>query len=148
MQKNENFVDFVLLKFVMSIFCKVMMKKILIVEDEVILKEVLKDELTDAGYEVQTVSTGKECLQILDKEPTISLIIMDIKLPDISGLQLLEKITQKNYNIPIIMCTAYDSFQHEYQVWLSTEISKIIADYIVKPVDLEELRRKVKSIIG
>jgi two-component system response regulator (stage 0 sporulation protein F) len=124
------------------------MKKILIVEDEIILKEVLKDELTDAGYEVYTVSSGKECLEFLEKNADVSLIIMDIKLPDISGLQLLEKISQKNYNIPIVMCTAYDSFQHDYQVWLSTEVSKIIADYIVKPVDLEELRRKVKNIIG
>jgi CheY-like chemotaxis protein len=124
------------------------MKKILIVEDEIILKEVLKDELTDAGYEVYTVSSGKECLEFLEKNADVSLIIMDIKLPDISGLQLLEKISRKNYNIPIVMCTAYDSFQHDYQVWLSTEVSKIIADYIVKPVDLEELRRKVKNIIG
>ncbi len=121
------------------------MKTIMIVEDEEILREIFRDELLEAGYEVFLAQTGADCLEQIKKLTSLDLVIMDIKLPDMSGLQLLEKLKAINFSTPVILCTAYDSFQNDFQVWSS---STQVKDYIVKPIDLEQLRIKVKKIIG
>lgn len=120
------------------------MKTVLITEDEEILREIFRDELTDAGYSVIVAKTGKECLELVSKQQ-VDLVIMDVKLPDITGLELLGKIREINTKVPLMMCTAYDSFQNDYQVW-SAGIKP--DEYLLKPIDLEDLRAKVKNIIG
>jgi len=118
------------------------MKRILIAEDEEVLREVFKDELAEEGYGVVEARDAKGTLESLKKEK-VDLLILDIKLPDMSGLKLLEMI-RKNYPaLPIIVCTAYDSFKTDYEIWAGQ-----IADYIVKPVDLEVLKEKIGKIIG
>ncbi|MBN1383362.1 MAG: response regulator [Elusimicrobia bacterium] len=118
------------------------MKKILIADDDVSLVEILKDELEEAGYKIITAFNGKDCFKLM--ETTIpDLLILDIKLSGMSGLEILEGARHKFKNIPIIMCTAYDSFKTDYEVWASR-----IADYIVKPVDLDELKEKISKILG
>jgi len=117
-------------------------KIIMLVEDEQTLSEIIKDELTDAGYEVYTAYTAQECL---NKIETIQpdLFLLDIKLPDMSGLKLLELIRQKYKSTAIVMCTAFDSFKTDYEIWASE-----IADYIVKPVDLDDLKIRIHRILG
>ncbi len=118
------------------------MKTILIVEDEDILREVIKDELVDADYKVIDVATGKQCIEQLE-QITPDLIILDIKLPDISGLKLLEEIRKRHKALPILMCTAYNGFKDAYEIWSSN-----VSDYIVKPIDLEVFKEKIKRILG
>jgi len=118
------------------------MKKILIAEDEEVLREVFKDELAEEGYEVMEARDAKGTLAHLSKEK-VDLLILDIKLPDMSGLKLLEKIRKEYPTLPIIICTAYDTFKTDYEIWAGH-----IADYIVKPVDLEVLKEKIGRIIG
>lgn len=118
------------------------MKTILIVEDEEALREIFKDELSESGYQVLTSGDAKDCFTKLSTNK-VDLLILDIKLPDLSGLELLEKI-RKNYpDLPIIMATAYDSFRTDFSVWVAN-----VSDYIVKPIDLVILKEKVKKIIG
>ncbi len=118
------------------------MKTILVVEDEESLREIFKDELTETGYSVLTCATAKDCFQKLTTEK-VDLLILDIKLPDLSGLELLERIRKKYPDLPIIMATAYDSFRTDFSVWVAN-----VSDYIVKPIDLSVLREKIKKIIG
>lgn len=118
------------------------MKRILITEDEEVLREVFKDELTEEGYEVLEARDAKGTLDCLRKEK-VDLLILDIKLPDMSGLKLLEQVRKSYPALPIIVCTAYDTFKTDYEIWAGH-----IADYIVKPVDLEVLKEKIGRIIG
>jgi DNA-binding response OmpR family regulator len=118
------------------------MKRILITEDEEVLREVFKDELTEEGYEVLEARDAKGTLDCLRKEK-VDLLILDIKLPDMSGLKLLEQVRKGYPALPIIVCTAYDTFKTDYEIWAGH-----IADYIVKPVDLEVLKEKIGRIIG
>ncbi|HAM39384.1 MAG: hypothetical protein A2474_01720 [Elusimicrobia bacterium RIFOXYC2_FULL_34_12] len=118
------------------------MKTIISVEDEKPLSEIICDELSESGYKVFSANSGKECMELL-KTITPDLVILDIKLPDTSGLQILQEIRRKSATLPIIMCSAYDSFKADYEVWSSK-----IADYIVKPIDLDDLKNKVKIILG
>ncbi|MFH1540779.1 MAG: response regulator [Elusimicrobiota bacterium] len=118
------------------------MKTIIMAEDEKSFVEVVYDELTEAGYKIFVAKTGKQCLDLIEVEVP-DLIILDIKLPDMSGLKLLEVVRRKFTKVPIIMCTAYDSFKTEYEVWASK-----VSDYIIKPVDLDDLKDRIKKILG
>jgi len=118
------------------------MKKVLIVEDEELLCKVYSVSLTENGYEVLTASDGNTALKYV-KEQKPDIIVLDIKLPEMSGLKLLEEIRKFDAKVPIIMATAYDSFKSDYEMWASQ-----VSDYIVKPVKLEELSEKIKKILG
>jgi DNA-binding response OmpR family regulator len=120
---------------------EVMSKKIMVVDDELHIRMLYQEELQALGYNVVTSDGSKEILPILDKEKP-DLIVLDIKLGhDKSGLDLLQEIRSQDQDIPVILCTAYDSFQHD--------LKSIAADhYVVKSVDLSELVGKVKKILG
>ena len=112
--------------------------KILVVDDEKHIRMLYQEELEGEGYEVATADGSEDILMVLKREdPTI--VILDIKLgPDRSGLDLLQDIRSKDTRLPVILSTAYDSFQHD--------LKSIAADYyVVKSVDLTELKNKVKS---
>jgi two-component system, response regulator, stage 0 sporulation protein F len=117
------------------------MKTILVTEDEELLSEIYRDTLEKEGYRVLTALTGSSALSHLEAaEP--DLVILDIKLPDMSGAQVLEAIRKKYPDLPVIMCTAYDTFRDEHEFWSSK-----ISYYIVKPVVLDDLKGKIRRIL-
>ncbi|MBN1385195.1 MAG: response regulator [Elusimicrobia bacterium] len=118
------------------------MKTILLVEDEESLSTIISDELREEGYEVLTAYTGRECREHL-AEVTPDLVIMDIKLPDVSGLQLLDDVRRKSANLPIVISTAFDNYKKDYEVWAAG-----VSDYMVKPVELDDLKARIKKILG
>lgn len=117
------------------------MKKILITEDEESLREIFHDELESVGYNVSVAENGTQCLNLVEKEK-FDLIIVDINLPDITGLELLTRIRKNDSEVPLMVCSAYD-VKHDFNVWASN-----IKEYLPKPVDLDDLRNKIKKIIG
>lgn len=118
------------------------MKKILIVEDEELLLDAFSDALKKDGYSIIGVSDAKSALNYINSNNP-DLIILDIKLPDMTGLQALEEIRKVLPDVPIVICTAFDTFRTDYQVWASK-----VSDYIVKPIVLEDVRNKIKRILG
>ncbi len=119
------------------------MKKILIVEDEEILAELFETVLKDAGYEVTVVYNGMSALEHLGSN-TPDLVTLDLKLPDINGLDILEKIREKSATTPkVIVCSGDESFKTEHASWVSK-----ISGYFPKPVELVELRKKIKEVLG
>ncbi|WP_291319721.1 response regulator [Desulfonatronospira sp.] len=117
-----------------------MSKKILVVDDELHIRMLYQEEFENSGYNVVTSDGSEPILPLLDQE-TPDLVVLDIKLgQDKSGLDLLQEIRSRDQNLPVILCTAYDSFQHD--------LKSIAADhYVVKSVDLTELMDKVKQIL-
>jgi len=115
------------------------MKKILIIEDEQDLIRGLKLNLSDEGYQVDWALDGKEGLRkAVEENP--DLIILDIMLPEMNGLDVCRELRQKNINIPIIMLTAKGE-----------EIDKVVGleigadDYITKPFSIRELIARIKA---
>jgi DNA-binding response OmpR family regulator len=110
--------------------------KILIVDDEKHIRMLYQEELESEGYEIVT-SDGEEPILPLMERVAPEVVILDIKLgSNRSGLDLLQEIRGKDQAIPVILSTAYDSFQHD--------LKSIAADYyVVKSVDLGELKTKV-----
>ncbi len=111
------------------------MKKlnICIVEDEEILRVSLKDDLLDAGYSVTDFENPIKALEHFKKK-NCDVIISDIRLPEMNGLELLSKIKSINPNVFVIMMTAFGSVETAVEA-----MKKGAFDYITKPFDKEEL---------
>ncbi len=115
------------------------MKRILIVEDEENISDILSYSLKKEGYETKIADTGKKALELISSFKP-NLIILDLMLPDMNGLDICKDITTM-YSIPIIMLTAK-----------SDTIDKVLGlelgadDYITKPFNIREVIARVKSI--
>ena len=114
------------------------MKKILVVDDEQNIRFLYKEELEDDGYHVSVAATGEEALQKLDNR---DLIILDIKMPGMGGIEVMRKIKDEKSDIPIILCSAYGRYKQDFKIWASDA-------YVVKSADLRELKLKIKEIFN
>ncbi len=114
---------------------------ILVVDDEKHIRMLYREELEADGYAVATSDGEEDILEVIARE-TPTIVILDIKLGvNRSGLDLLQEIRAKDQQIPVILSTAYDSFQHD--------LKSISADYyVVKSVDLTELKDKVRMALN
>jgi two-component system, response regulator, stage 0 sporulation protein F len=111
------------------------MAKILIVDDEEHIRYLYSEELSDAGYEVITAENGHRLLERIEEEKP-DLVVLDIKMVDYNGLDLLQDIRNKFYDLPVVLCTAYDTFKED--------MKSIAADYyVIKSFDLTELKNKI-----
>ncbi len=111
------------------------MAKILIVDDEEHIRFLYSEELSEAGYEVITADSGYKLMERIEEEEP-DLIVLDIKMVDYNGLDLLQDIRNKFYNMPVVLCTAYDTFKED--------MKSIAADfYVIKSFDLSELKSKI-----
>jgi DNA-binding response OmpR family regulator len=111
------------------------MAKILVVDDEEHIRLLYSEELRDAGYEVITAESGYKLLELIEREKP-DLVVLDIKMVDYNGLDLLQDIRTKFYDIPVILSTAYDTFKEDTR--------SMAADfYVVKSFDLTELKKKI-----
>ncbi len=111
------------------------MAKILVVDDEEHIRLLYSEELSEAGYEVITAADGYKLVEKIEEQKP-DVVILDIKMIDYNGLDLLQKIRNKFYNMPVILCTAYDTFKED--------IKSIAADfYVIKSFDLTELKNKI-----
>lgn len=117
-----------------------MNRKILIADDEPNMIWALKKALAKEGYEIISANNGEEAVDNLKEDP--DLIIMDLKMPKMNGLEALRKIKEINPKIPVIMITAHGTTD------TAVEAMKIGAlDYISKPFDIDELRVVIKKAL-
>lgn len=115
------------------------MKKILIVEDEEGLRLLYEEELKADGYEVITARNGKEAIKRLE-EVKPDLIILDIVMPVMNGIEALGRILSKERKIPIILNTSYPDYKQDFMTWAADA-------YVTKSSDLKELKDKIKELL-
>ncbi|MEW6113312.1 MAG: response regulator [Thermodesulfobacteriota bacterium] len=115
------------------------MAKILIVDDEEGIRMLYSMELEDEGYQVITLADGKELLEVVEREQP-DCLVLDIKMKEYNGLDLLQQIRKKHYDLPVILNSAYSSFK--------VDLKAVAADYyVVKSSDLTELKEKLKAAL-
>ena len=117
-----------------------MKKKVLVVDDEKNIRLLLNEELTDEGYDVITAENGSLALEMIQTEKP-DLVTLDIKMPGEDGLSVLRKIRETEYDLPVIICSAYSVYKSDF--------SAVAADhYVTKSSDFEELKNKIKEILS
>lgn len=118
----------------------VMSIKILIVDDEENIRYLYEQELLDEGYQTILAKDGKECLELIQRDPP-DLIILDIRMPRMDGLEAIGKIIEINKNIPIIINSAYSTYKNDFMSWAADA-------YIVKSYNLDTLKNTIKEILA
>ncbi|WP_144524799.1 response regulator transcription factor [Bacillus pumilus] len=113
--------------------------KILVVEDEKKIARVLSLELEYEGYEVTVKETGMDGFQALEEE-SFDLVLLDVMLPELSGLEVLRRVRKTNTATPIMLITARDSVPDKV-----SGLDLGANDYITKPFDIEELLARIRA---
>ena len=118
------------------------MEQILIVDDEQSMLEFLEYVLNKEGYKVRCAQEGEQALKLLSGESEFDLVISDLRMPDVDGLELLKASRAADPELPFIFMTAYASSD------TAIEALKLGAfDYITKPFDVEELKNLIKNAL-
>ncbi len=113
------------------------MLSVLLVEDERNLLDLYTSELQDIGISVRPMTSGREAIESIKNERP-DLVILDIKLEDMEGLQVLEEIKAIDKTIPVILNSAYSVYKSDFATWMAD-------DYIVKSSDTSELINKIRQ---
>ena len=116
------------------------MKKLLIVDDEKHLRLLYQTEFEAEGYRVDTAADAMEALAMFEHEH-YDLVILDIKMPGMDGIEALGKFLGRDNKIPVVINSAYDSYKDNFMSWAADS-------YIIKSSDLSELKQKVKEALG
>ena len=115
------------------------MARILLVDDEEYIRHYYSEELSEDGHEVSTVGSGHNLLRrIAFLRP--EAVILDIRLVEYDGLELLQEIREHYNDLPVILCTAYDTFKYD-------EKAAAANSYIIKSFDLSELKMAIRRVI-
>jgi len=117
-------------------------RKILLVEDEAVVRESVRDWLVEDGYNVECVGTGEEALERI-KEEEFGVVVLDLRLPGVDGLQVFEHVKEVTPETKGIIITAYPSKETQ-------EKAKRLGllDYLPKPFKVEELEKIVSGALG
>lgn len=118
------------------------MKKILIVDDDTAMGEMCKELLKSKGYSSDVVTSGREAIERATTNGTYTIILTDLVMPDIDGIEVLKKIKQQNPNIDVIVMTSYGTVTN------AVEAMKLgAADYLTKPFKRDELIIVIEKIL-
>lgn len=115
-------------------------KKLLIVDDEPNLRTLYQAEFTQAGYEVVLAESGREAIEKVGEDKP-DLVIMDIRMPGMDGIESMGKILSRDNQLPVIINSAYSHYKENFMSWSADA-------YVVKSSDLSELIEKVEELLG
>ena len=111
---------------------------VLVVDDEPLIRDVLGELLRDAGYDVAHAENGRDALAVLEARP-VDVILLDLRLPDGSGLEIFEQIRSLDERIPVIFVTVDKAADSAIEA-----MKRGAFDYLSKPLDPAQLRRALQ----
>ena len=120
--------------------------KILIIEDDLEIRDILKLQLEQAGHQVIEAGNGEEGIEMMKKGSNllqVGLIITDIRMPKINGVEAIDYIQKNAPSIPIMVVTGYPDTDLAVNL-----LQKGVKDYLVKPVEKDTLLKKVTAILS
>ncbi|MBT3351620.1 MAG: response regulator [Nitrospinaceae bacterium] len=116
--------------------------KLLLVDDEVVGLEIMKDLLESSGYQIETAQSGTEALEKFS--PEIDLIVLDVMLPGMDGYEVAEQVRSHatHGDVPIIFLTALKSEEDKGKA-----IKAGASDFVTKPVDIEDMEKRIAHLL-
>jgi CheY-like chemotaxis protein len=115
------------------------MARILIVDDETNLRTLYRKDLEDEGYVVIEAGSAEEGLRAFEQHRP-DLVVLDVRMPGMNGLEAMARILDKDRRIPIVLNTAYDAYRDDFTSWAADA-------YVTKGPDTAELMRTVKKLL-
>ena len=112
---------------------------ILVVDDERNIRLLYEKELREDGFNVVLAADAREALKILEQSRP-DLVVLDIKMPGMDGIEALSRILARDNGIPVVLNSAYSSYQESFLSWSADA-------YVIKSSDLTELKGKIRSIL-
>lgn len=116
------------------------MRRLLVVDDEANIRLLYTEELAEEGYEVVTAATISEAAERL-QEGAFDLAVLDIKLKNESGIELLQQLVKERHDMPVILCSAFSCYKDDFSAWLAD-------GYVVKSGDLTELKHEIARVLA
>lgn len=116
-----------------------MNSRILVVDDDDGIRTLYLTELSRAGYDVTSAESGSVAVTMASEEE-FAIIILDIEMPDMSGIETLSHLRRVSPTTPVILNTAYSNYKLDFQSWLADA-------YVLKSSDLEPLKAKIRKLI-
>jgi DNA-binding NtrC family response regulator len=117
--------------------------KILVVDDEPQITETIRQILVLTGFYVETAENGKQAIERVRTGPELNLVITDMKMPEMDGLELLKLIRQVRKNLPVIILTGHGTLENALD-----SVGEGAWDYVLKPFRVEKLRAAVLRAIS
>ncbi len=114
-------------------------KKVLVADDEFSIRKLYERELRKEGYEVIFATNGQEAVQKV-RETHPDVIVMDIRMPGMDGIEAMSRILEENNELPVIINTAFSSYKDNFLSWSADA-------YLTKSADLSELKGTIRTII-
>ncbi len=115
------------------------MKKVLIVDDEPHLRLLYETELRRAGFETMSAANAEQGIEYVDAMRP-DLVILDIRMPGMDGVEALQRILDRDNTIPVVLNTAYSSYRENFMTWAADA-------YVTKSSDVTELVQTVKGLL-
>ena len=116
-------------------------KIILIADDDENARVMCEKELRDEGYITYSASSGLEALEFIEKNPQIDLVVLDFKMPSLTGIQVLQQLRDKKVKVPVILYSDYSAYRNDFSAGLADA-------HVVKSSDFTELKEKVKELLS
>lgn len=116
------------------------MKTILVVDDDKNLRRLYKAELEAEGYRVLLAENGRRACELVQSEH-LDIVVMDVRMPEMDGLEAMARILRQKQSVPVILNTAYSSYLENFSSWAAE-------GYIIKSADLQALKEKIKETIS
>lgn len=114
---------------------------ILVVDDELLIRDLLYDFFSEQGWAIKVAESGAKALAVLETT-NVDVLLTDIKMPDMDGLDLAERVSKEHPDLPVIIMTGYPSVETAV-----TALRQKVVDYIIKPFNINQLYKTVKSQI-
>ena len=115
------------------------LKKVLVADDEPAIRKLYERELRKEGYEVLFATNGQEAIRMV-REGHPDVIVMDIRMPGMDGIEAMSRILEENNELPVIINTAFSSYKDNFLSWSADA-------YLTKSADLSELKGTIRTII-
>ena len=116
------------------------MSRLLVVDDEANIRLLYKEELAEEGHVVVTAASISEATERL-LEGVFDLAVLDIKLKNESGIELLQQLVKERHDMPVILCSAFSCYKDDFSAWLAD-------GYVVKSGDLTELKHEIARVLA
>ena len=116
------------------------MPTILLVEDEANQRLLYQMELEDEGYEVVFACTGREALQEAQRERP-DLVVLDLRMPDMDGLEALQRLMALNQKLPVVIHSAYETYKDNFMAWAADA-------YVVKSSNVDVLKAEIRQVLA